>query len=130
MNGSNISERFELFANGSRALLTRDVAAITMDLNGVEQVTLNTLGGTDFVTLHTMNGTDVAGVTVNLAGTIGGSTGDGAVDTVTLDGTGGNDTITASELAGVVTIAGPVPAVTLNQIEFDGCHRHQHGGWQ
>ena len=38
-NGANISENIDISANGSRALLTRDVANVTMDLNGVERST-------------------------------------------------------------------------------------------
>src|SRR5262249_52739609 len=44
-NGANINENITLSANGTRARLTRDVANITMDLNGVEQVNVNALGG-------------------------------------------------------------------------------------
>ena len=35
-NGSNASEKIDVSANGSRVRLFRDVAAITMDLNGIE----------------------------------------------------------------------------------------------
>src|SRR5207253_4945127 len=42
-NGSNIAEQTEISANGTRARLTRDVANITMDLNGIEKINLNTL---------------------------------------------------------------------------------------
>ena len=50
-NGSAINERFEISANGGRARFTRDVANITMDLNDVEHVQLNTLGGLDTFTI-------------------------------------------------------------------------------
>ena len=36
-NGSNIGENIDVSANGSRVRLTRNVAAITMDLDGVER---------------------------------------------------------------------------------------------
>ena len=39
-NGSNAAEKIDLSANGSRVRLTRDVAAIDMDFNGVETVNL------------------------------------------------------------------------------------------
>ena len=35
-NGANINEKFDISANGGRVRFTRDVANITMDLNGVE----------------------------------------------------------------------------------------------
>ena len=37
-NGANINEKIDLSANGSRVRFTRDVATITMDLNGVERI--------------------------------------------------------------------------------------------
>lgn len=117
-NGSAANEKYELSPNGGRALLNRDVGAIAMDINDVEQITINAGAGTDSVTVHAMNGTDVTGLTVNLASTIGGSTADGAIDTVTLNGSDAKETITLTAgAAGVVTITGLVPAVTVNQIE-------------
>ena len=92
-NGSAANEIMALSANGGRALFTRNIANIVMDLNGVETVTVNMLGGTDSITVNDMSGTDVATVNVNLAGTIGGSAGDGAADTVIVNGTGGNNVI-------------------------------------
>jgi Ca2+-binding RTX toxin-like protein len=43
-NGSNIGEQIGVAANGSRVRLTRDVAGITMDLNGIESTAIRTLG--------------------------------------------------------------------------------------
>src|SRR3954447_25637527 len=40
-NGANVGENIALSANGARALLTRDVASITMDLNGMDVVLVN-----------------------------------------------------------------------------------------
>ena len=37
-NGANISEKFDLSANGSRLRFTRDIGTITMDTAGVETV--------------------------------------------------------------------------------------------
>ena len=37
-NGSNVGEIMDISANGGRVRLTRDVGAITMDLNGVERI--------------------------------------------------------------------------------------------
>src|SRR5437764_526726 len=82
VNGGNVSEKFVISANGQRVRFTRDVANITMDLNDVEAIDLNALGGADLVTIDDLSGTDVAGVNVNLAGTPGGTTGDGQPDTV------------------------------------------------
>ena len=49
-NGSNVAEKIDLSANGSRLRFSRDVGNITMDTDGVEQVDLNALGGADTVT--------------------------------------------------------------------------------
>ena len=76
--GANVNERIEISPNGNRVRLTRDVANIVMDLNGVEQIGISARGGTDLVVVDDLAGTDVKGVTVDLEGVIGGGTGDGA----------------------------------------------------
>ena len=75
-NGANVNENFDLSANGSRTRLTRDVGAVTMDLNGIEQVNLAALGGADNITVNDLSGTGVTDVNLDLAGTLGGSAGD------------------------------------------------------
>jgi Ca2+-binding RTX toxin-like protein len=92
-NGSAIAENIDLSANGGRTLLTRNIGSIVMDMNDVEHITVNALGGVDNVVVHNLVGTDLTQVDVNLAGTIGGTAGDGAVDTVTVEATNGNDII-------------------------------------
>ena len=84
-NGANIGEQIELSANGPRVRLTRNIAAIVMDLDGIETVALETLGGADTVTVGDLTGTDVKTVDVDL-NAIGG-TGDGPADTVIVRGT-------------------------------------------
>ena len=46
-NGANVNENIDISANGERVRFTRDVANITMDLNGVEHIQFNALGGAD-----------------------------------------------------------------------------------
>ena len=46
-NGSNIGENIDVSANGSRVRLTRNVAAITMDLDNIETLDIRALGGAD-----------------------------------------------------------------------------------
>ncbi|MDF2969836.1 MAG: cya [Microvirga sp.] len=92
-NGSAGNEIFAVSANGGRALLTRNLGNIVMDLNDVEKIDLNALGGTDSLTVNDLSGTDVTEVNVNLAGTIGGAVGDAAADVVTLNGKNGDDII-------------------------------------
>src|SRR5262249_52631270 len=50
-NGANLNEHIGISANGSRVLFTRDVANITMDLNGIEQIEFNASGGSDNITV-------------------------------------------------------------------------------
>ena len=89
-NGSNISERLEASANGSRVRFTRDIASIVMDLGGVERIALRALGGSDNLTVDNLAGTELQSVDVDLQASIGG--GDAAADTVTVLGTDGPDT--------------------------------------
>jgi Ca2+-binding RTX toxin-like protein len=76
-NCANINEHLDLSANGSRLRLTRDVANITMDADGVETVTLPTLGGVDNITVNSLVGTAVTQVNVDLAGIAGTTNGHG-----------------------------------------------------
>jgi Ca2+-binding RTX toxin-like protein len=88
-NGSNNAERMEASANGSRVRFTRDVAAIVMDLNGIEKVNARTLGGADILTVNDLSGTDLVDVDADLAGSAGGD--DLSADNVVVNGTNGDD---------------------------------------
>src|SRR4051794_16413942 len=92
-NGANINEKIDLSANGPRLRLFRNVANITMDTNGVEQVNVVALGGADAITVGNLASTDVTAVNLDLSGTAGSGVGDGAADSVTVDGTNGDDGI-------------------------------------
>ena len=76
-NGSNAGEKIAVTANGSRVLLTRDVAAINMDLDGLEQMRVRVLGGTDTVTVGDLQGTGVKTVSTDLRAFDGGADGVG-----------------------------------------------------
>jgi Ca2+-binding RTX toxin-like protein len=108
-NGSNIGENIDVSANGERGRLTRNVASITQDFDGIEAVDIAALGGADNVTVNDLAGTAVKSVDVNLAGFDG--QGDAAADTVTAVGTEDADTLTASSPNGGITVGG-VAAVT------------------
>jgi Ca2+-binding RTX toxin-like protein len=92
-NGSNANEVFDVAANGGRTRFTRNVGNITMDLNDVEAIQLNALGGTDTITINNLAATEVSAVRIDLAGTLGGSTGDGQADTVIANATNGANAI-------------------------------------
>ena len=91
-NGSNVSEQVAFSASAGRVLLTRNVASITMDLDGIERVDLRMLGGSDTTTVDQLAGTDLKLVDVDLDASAGG--GDGAADTVIAEGTPEADTAT------------------------------------
>src|SRR5207245_8308018 len=112
-NGANVAEQVQLSANGSRLKFFRTQGNITMDTAGVERVDFNALGGADLVTINDLSGTDVSSVNVDLAGTLGGATGDGQADRVVVNATAGDDTIKVSGDATQVTAKGLAPAVAI-----------------
>ena len=105
-NGSVIAEIIDMSANGARLRFTRNVANIVMDVDGVENVTYNALGGADIAIVNSLAGTTVTEVNVNLAGALGGTTGDAAVDVITLNGTPAPNTFNIAANAGVVEAGG------------------------
>jgi Ca2+-binding RTX toxin-like protein len=116
-HGSNIGEQITLSANGARALLHRDVAAIDMDLGTIEDVDVSTIGGADTVTVNDVSGTDVRRANVDLAANGGGD--DGAADRVVVDGTTGNDDVTVTQADGGVAVSGLAPAVHVTGAQQD-----------
>ncbi len=116
-NGANIGETINISANGARTTFSRDVANVTMGLNDVETIRFNALGGADTIRVHDLSGTDVKNVAIDLAGSIGGTTGDGAVDTIIIDGTAGDDTIVIKNVNGVVTISGLGQDITITNFD-------------
>jgi Ca2+-binding RTX toxin-like protein len=81
-----------------------------MDLNDVEKVSVDALGGTDTITVNDLSGTDVTEVSINLAGTLSGTAGDGQVDNVLTNATNGNDTIGIVGASTSLTVVG-LPAL-------------------
>jgi Ca2+-binding RTX toxin-like protein len=112
-NGANVAEQVDLSANGHRLKFFRAQASITMDTAGVERVDFNALGGADLVTVNDLSGTDVSSVNVDLAGTLGGATGDGQADSVVVNATKGDDAIDVSGDAQVVKVSGLTPTVEI-----------------
>ena len=112
-NGSNVGENMDISANGSRVRLFRDVGAITMDLNGVENIQVNALGSADTITVNDLTGTDAKQVNIDLSATPGSGQGDGAADNVIVNGTAGNDTVTVASSGAGVVVNGLAAKVTL-----------------
>src|SRR4030095_13134102 len=94
----------DISANGSRALFTRDIAGITMDLNDVERIDFNALGGVDNVVVTDLSGTDVTEGKLNLGA--GGGGGDAAADVVTANATSGDDVAVIAGDAGGLSVLG------------------------
>jgi Ca2+-binding RTX toxin-like protein len=116
-NGSAAVEQFHLSASGSHARFTRDVGSITMDLDGIEQVDVASVGGNDALTVDDLTGTDVKTVNNDLAGTAGGTTpGAGTAQTI-VNGTNGADGIVAAGSGGAATVSGL--AATVNVVHGD-----------
>jgi Ca2+-binding RTX toxin-like protein len=88
-NGSNVAEKMEASANGSRVRFTRDIGAIVMDLNDLESIHAQLLGGADSLRVDDLSGTDVVNVDADLAASGGGD--DGQPDSVTVEATNGDD---------------------------------------
>jgi Ca2+-binding RTX toxin-like protein len=107
-NGAAGAEQVTLSANGDRLKFFRTQGNITMDTHGVENIDFNALGGADVVTVNDLTGTGVANVLVDLAGTLGGSAGDGAADRVIVNGTNGDDQIAVSGGVNVIGLASTV----------------------
>src|SRR4051812_45951438 len=108
-NGSNIGEHTAVRASGSRVRLTRDVAAITMDLVGIDTVALRMLGGADTLTVGDLTATATKHVNVDLAAT--GGSGDGSADTVIAEGSDSADKVAVANADGDIAVNG-LAAVT------------------
>src|SRR4029453_5076322 len=112
-NGANTPDQVDVSANGSRLRFFRNPGNITMDTAGVERVDFNALGGADLVTVNDLTGTDVSALNLELAGSLGGTTGDNAADRIVVNGTPGNDAIDVSGDASEVKVSGLVPTIAI-----------------
>ena len=116
-NGSGANEIFALSANGGRAVFTRNIANIVMDLNDMETVHVNALGGTDTLTVNDMTGTDVTRVEIDLGATLGGTAGDGLADVVIANATNGADIIDVFGAGTSVSVIGLAAQVDVSNSE-------------
>jgi Ca2+-binding RTX toxin-like protein len=115
-NGANVAENIGISANGGRALFTRDIANVVMDLNDTESITFNALGGADNIVVNDLSGTDISEININLAAA--GGAGDGAADTIVINATNGDDVIIVTDDGnGGVTVLGL--AATVNIAGFE-----------
>ena len=107
--GANVNENIDISALDGHVRFVRDVANVTMDLHGVEEIIFGAFGGADNITINDVSDTDLAlgGITIDLAGS------DGSVDTVTIDGRAGDDAINISSVNGSMLVTGSPAAVTI-----------------
>ncbi len=105
-NGSNINEKIELSANGPRLRLTRDVAAIVMDISGVEAVNVRSFGGADTTTVDDLTGTDVTSFTDDFTAA------DAAADQLVVNGTSVADDLSVTPVPGGARVNGLGARVT------------------
>jgi Ca2+-binding RTX toxin-like protein len=126
-NGSNASEDIDVAPNGPRVRLTRNVAGIVMDFDGIERTDIRALGGVDNITVDNLAGTDLDAANVHLASTTG--DGDGSLDTVIANGgdkaehvrvTRSASQVLTTGLAAQTTIDGSEPTDMLRVNTLDG----------
>ncbi|HEY5949265.1 MAG TPA: hypothetical protein VIV40_27415 [Kofleriaceae bacterium] len=111
-NGSAADEMIEITPNGSRVKVLRNIAAINLDLGGIERIDLRTRGGVDSVLISDLTGTAVGKVNLELAYD-GSSTADGLPDSVTIVGSAGDDAIAVTADTGALVVSGLSAAVTI-----------------
>jgi Ca2+-binding RTX toxin-like protein len=116
-NGSNATESFRLSANGARTRLTRDVGTITMDLDGIERVDVNSLGGNDVLSVDDLATTKVRTVDHDEAAALGGAAPDAGTDQTIVNATDANDAIRATGAAGIAAVTGLAATVTVAHAE-------------
>jgi Ca2+-binding RTX toxin-like protein len=128
-NGANVSENMDVSANGGRVRFTRNVGAITMDLNDVESIVVKALGGSDNLVVNDLTGTDVVNVVGDLAANGGGD--DAAPDNVIANATNGDDVVSVngtgpnaqvSGLSAQVSVSGAIAGsdrLTVNALAGD-----------
>jgi Ca2+-binding RTX toxin-like protein len=129
-NGANISETFNLSANGTRTRLTRDIGNVTMDLGTMERIQIAALGGADNFVINDLSNTGVQQVAIDLSAPAGSGVGDGAADSVTVNGTSASNQIQVSGSGGSVSVTGLSAQVTLTGTEGanDSLHINALGG--
>lgn len=116
-NGSNGSEIFDASADGERVRFTRDLGNIAMDLGGVEKLELNALGGADTIVVNDLRHTGLGLVDIDLAGTLGGSAGDGQADTVVVNADDFIGLIELRRSGGSIVVDGPPATVKIANAE-------------
>ncbi|HEU0033952.1 MAG TPA: hypothetical protein VFQ53_25160 [Kofleriaceae bacterium] len=128
MQGANVDETFELRAAGSRVTLLRSIAAIALDLGGLERITIRARAGADTLFVGDLTGTPVTDVELALSPD-GSALTDGVIDTVHVSGSAADDAIALTGAPGLVTLSGLSATVRITQPDtFDLLVVHGLGG--
>jgi Ca2+-binding RTX toxin-like protein len=109
--GSSAGENIDIFANGPRLQLFRNVANVTLDTDGLEEIELRALGGADNIVVGDLTGTDATRIDFDLRGPNGG--GDESADSITVNGTQVADTFGAAGDSGGISIFGLQAALNI-----------------
>jgi hypothetical protein len=115
--GSADAEAFELARRGRGVRLRRDVGAIEMNLDAIEEIDTLALGGADTLTVGDLTGTTVDLVDVSLAPAFGSPGGDGQADRVRVTGTDRADAITVAGSRGTARVTGLAATVNVTHAE-------------
>jgi Ca2+-binding RTX toxin-like protein len=116
-NGANVAENITISANGGRTTFFRNIANVVMDSNDVERIEFNALGGADNIVIDDLSGTDVSEIDIDLAGTIGGSAGDGQPDRIVVNATDGDDVIVLFMDNGTLHVTGLAAEIVVENFE-------------
>lgn len=111
-NGSNANEKIDISANGGRVRFFRDVAAVTMDVDDLENIAFNAFGGADDVTVNDVSGTDLSDVVTDLAAAGTGAP-DGSADVVRVKGTNDDDIAQVSGDSAEQQVTGLASRITV-----------------
>lgn len=112
-NGSAVDEAIEIAASGTRAALTRSIAAVAMDLGGIERIDVAARGGADALVVGDLRGTPVSAVNLDLTGSPGGTSGDGLMDSIVVLGSPLDDAVVIAPAAAGVLVVGLAAAVQI-----------------
>jgi len=116
-NGANVSENIDISADGGRVRFTRDIAGITMDLDGIERILFTARGGADTVVVNDLAGTSVKQVGVDLGALPGDPTGDAQADVVVVNDATQVRTIDVTPAGADVVVTGPAAEVRVTNGE-------------
>ncbi|MBD2105486.1 calcium-binding protein [Nodosilinea sp. FACHB-13] len=111
-NGANANEIIGMLANGERFTFLRNVGAVVMDTNNLEQVDFRAFGGADTININDLTGTDIKQINLNL-GISGTTGGDGEIDTINIAGSARHDAIRIATSGHDVVVSGLTADVSI-----------------